>query len=289
MGDASNESQTFGSNPNPPKAGGTSPSTVSPPGASEVQNRPEQYRNPETSAFQHGGQPSFQIHPQQQFGSPYQTRQNLSTPLQTNPTISLANTAQVQLSGRGSSFNVAPLNAAFPESPNFGQGFVQQSSQTFPSEPSQAAIIYRLQSGSQFLGHIAMAQPNNPVHIIQYPQQYQGKYAQQTPSLQQSSLSPSQQFATNQAFLSPLQPQQIYPSYYQPETSQYGLQAQRYSTNQPQSHGASYGGRINLEAGFSSQQQKGENLGGQATQSGGSLAKLSGSGVSPPVLFFQLK
>lgn len=282
MGDVPGGSQPSGNYPIPPQAGGPTHSRLSSPGVSEVQEIPEQYRDLSAATFQHGNQPSFPFQPQQQFSSPYQIRQNLPTPLQTNLTTSQANMAQTQVSGRGSSFNMAPLGGALPDSPSYGQGFVQQPSQRFPSGPSQAALMYQLQQTGQFTGQMTMNQPTNPAYNMQYPQQYQGKYTQQTPPLlQQSGPSPGPQFVTNQGFIPAVQSQQISPYYYQPGPSQYGQQAQGSLANQPQMYGASYGRRVSQsgEGGLSPKQRSGEHRGGQGGQGDGSLGRASGTGM----------
>jgi hypothetical protein len=247
-----------------------------------MQDIPEQYRDLSSAAFQHGSQPSFPFQPQQQFSPPYQTRQNLPMPLQTNLATSQANMAQTQVSRWGSSFNMASLGGALPDSPNYGQSFVQQPSQRFPSGPSQAALMYQLQQTAQFPGQMTISQPSNPAYNMQYPQHYQGKYAQHTPPLlQQSGSSPGPQFVTNQGFIPAVQPQQISPYYYQPGPSQYGQQVQGYPANQPQIYGASYGRRVSQsgEGGLSPQQRSSEQRGGQSGPSSGSLARASGTGM----------
>jgi hypothetical protein len=279
MGDAPGGSQPPENYPIPPQAGGPIHSRLSSPGVSGVQDIPELYRDLSTATFQHSSQPSFPFQPQQQFSSPYQTRQNLPTPLQMNLTTSQANMAQTQVSGRGSSFNMASLCGALPDSPNYGQGFVQQPSQRFPSGPSQAAPTYQLQQ----TGHMTINQPANAAYSMQYPQQYQGKYAQQTPPLlQQSGSSPGLQFVTNQGFISAVQAQQISPYYYQPSPNQYGQQAQGFLGNQRQMYGASYGRHVSQsgEGGLSPQQRSGEHRGGQGGQGDGSLVRGSGTGMT---------
>jgi len=284
MGDVPGGSQPPGNYPIPLQAGGPIHSRLSSLGVSEVQDIPAQYRDLSTVTFQHGSQPSFPFQLQQQFSSSYQTRQNLPTPLRTNLATSEANMAQTQVSGRGSSFNMASLCGALPDSSNYGQGFVQQPSQRFPSGPSQAALIYQLQQTGPFPGQMTINQPANAAYSIQYPQQYQGKYAQQTPLLQQSGSSPGPQFVTNQGFISAVQAQQISPYYYQPGPNQYGQQAQGFPVNQSQMYGASYGKHVSQsrEGGLSPQQRSGEHRGGQGGQGGqgdGSLVRGSGTGM----------
>jgi hypothetical protein len=282
MGDVPGGSQPPGNYPIPPQAGGPTHSRLSSPGVSKLQEITEQYRDLSTATFQHGNQPSFPFQPQQQFTSPYQTRQNLPTPLQTNLTTSQANMAQTQVSERGSPFNMASLGGALPDSPSYGQGFVQQASQRFPSGPSQAALMYQLQQTAQFPGQMATNQQANPAYNMQYPQQYQGKYTQQTPPLlQQPGSSPGPQFVTNQGFISTVESQQIPLYYYQPGASQYGQQAQGFPANQPQMHSASYGRRVSQsgEGALPPQQRSGEHRGGQGAQGDGSLRRASGTGM----------
>jgi hypothetical protein len=282
MGDVPGESQPPGNYPIPSQVGGPTLSRLSSPGVSEVQDISDQYPDPSTAAFQHGSPPSFQMQPQQQFTSLYQTRQNLPPSLQTGLTTSQANIVQTQGSGRGSSFNMASLGGALPDSPNFGQSFIQQASQRFQSGPSQPALMYQLQQNAQFPGQMNIHQPSNPVYNMQFSQQYLGKYPQQIPPLhQQSSSSPSSQFVSNQGFMPALQTQQISPYFYQPGPSQYGQQTQSYQMNQPQTYGASYGRRVSSsgEGNFSSQQRNSDNHGGQSTQNSNSSARASGTGM----------
>ena len=281
MGDVPGGSQPPGNYPIPPQAGGPTHSRLSSPGVSKVQDIPEQYRDLSTATFQHSSQPSFPFQHQQQFSSPYQTRQNLPTLLQTNLTTSQTNMAQTQVSGRSSSFNMASLGGALPGSPNYGQGFVQQPSQRFPSGPSQAALMCQLQQTAQFPGQMTMSQPTNPTYNMQYPPQYQEKYTQQTPPLlQQSGSSPSPQFISNQGFIPTVQSQQISLYYYQPGPSQYGQQAQGYPANQPQIYSASYERRISQSGeGGLSPQRSSEHRGRQSGQSSGPLVRASGTGM----------
>ncbi len=284
MYDVPGGSQPPGNSPVPPQVGGPTHSRSSSPGVSEVHDFSGQYRDPSTATFQHNSQSSFQIQPQQQLGSPNQTRQNLSTPLQTSLTTSQANMAQTQVSGQGSFFNMASLGGTLPDSPNFGQGFVQQPSQRFPSGPSPAAMMYQLQQTTQFPGQMNMSQHNNPAYNMQYPQQYQGKYTQQTPpSLQQSGSSPSSQFVANQGFLPALQAQQISPYFYQPGPSQYGQQNQGYTANQPQPYIAPYGRRVSMsgEGSFALQPRSGEYQSRQTGQSSSPSARASSIGMIP--------
>lgn len=279
MGDVPGGSQLPGNYPIPPQAGGPTHSRLSSPRVSEVQEIPEQYRDLSTATLQHGSQPSFPFQYQEQFSFPYQTRQNPPTPLQANLDTSLANMAQTQVSGRGSSFNMASLGGMLPDSPNYGQGFLQQPPQMFPSGPSQATLMYQLQQTVQFPGQMTVSQPTNPAYSMQSSHQYQGKYAQQTPPLlQQPGSSPGLQFVSNQGFIPTVQSQQISPYYYQPGPSQYGQQAHGYPANQPQMYGATYGRRVSQsgEGGLSSQQRSSEDRGGQ---SHGSLARASGTGM----------
>jgi hypothetical protein len=279
MGDVTGGSQPPGNYPIPLQAGGPTHSRLSSPGISEVQDTSEQYCDPSTAALQHGNQSYFQMHPQQQFTSLYQTRQNLPTPIQTSLAASQANMAQNQGPGRSSSFNMASIGGALPDSPNFGQGFVQQPSQRFLSGPSQAALMYQMQQTTQFPGQMNINQSNNPAYNMQYPQQYQGKYTQQAhPLLQQSGSSPGSQFVASHGFMPGLQTQQISPYFYQPSPVQYGQQAQGYPVNQPQTYGTPYGRRVSMsgEGSFPPHQLSGEHPGGQSSSP---FARESGTGM----------
>jgi hypothetical protein len=280
MGDMTGGSQPPSNHPGSPPVLGSTQSRLSSPGVSEFHEASDQYFDPSTDALQQGGQSQYQFLPQQQFNPPYQLRQNIPPQLQTSLGSSQSNMAQAQVLGRGSSFNMTSLGAALPDSLNYGQGYVQQSAQRFPSGPQQAGLVYPLQQTAQFLGQMGMDQPNSPPYNMQYPQQYSGKYAhhQTTAQIQQPGSS-SQQYTQHPNFVS--QPHQQSPSPYFYQQGQFTPPGQLYSMNPLQQYGIPYGNRSNLagEAGPSSQQRSTEQYGGQGVQSGGALVKPGTAGM----------
>lgn len=285
MGDAPGGSQPPSNHPGSPPVLGSTQSRLSSPGVSELREISDQYFDPSTDALQQAGPSQYQFLAQQQFNSPYQIRQNIPPPLQTSLGSSQSNMAQAQVLGRGSSFNMTSLGAALPDNLNYGQGFVQQSTQRYPSGPPQAGLVYPLQQTAQFPGQMAMNQPTGPAYNMQYPQQYSGKYAhhQATAQIQQSGSS-SQQYTQQPNFVNP--PHQQAPSPYFYQQGQFTSPGQLYPMNPPQQYGVPYGNRSNLagEAGPSSQQRITEQHGGQVVQSSAALAQLGTAGMFQPLL-----
>jgi hypothetical protein len=279
MGDVPGEGQPPSNYPGSQPALGPTHSRLSTPGVSELYEGSDNYLD-STDVPQHGGPSPHQLQQQQQFSSPYQARQNLPSPLQTNLGAPQANMAQAQALGRGSNFNMAPLAAALPEGLTYGQGFVQQSSQRFPSGPSQAGLVYQLPQTAQFPGQMAMNQPNSPSFNMQYPQQSQGRYAQQPMpgQMQPSGSGTGQQFVPNPNYMGQQHQQQMAPYFYPP--GQYASQNQMYQASQPQQYGMQYGNRPGLpgEGGPSSQQRGSEYRSGQGGQSGGAPTRPSVAG-----------
>ena len=278
MGDVPGGSQPPSNHPGSPPVLGSSQSRLSSPGVSELYETSDQYLDATTDVLQHSGQSQYQFLSQQQFNSPYQIRQNIPPQLQTSLGSSQSSMAQAQVLGRGSSFNMASLGAALPDNLNYGQGFVQQSTQRFQSGPPQAGLVYPLQQTAQFPGQMAMNQPNSPPYNIQYPQQYSGKYIHhQTPAQIQQPGSSSQQYAQHPNYM----PHQQAPSPYFYQQGQFASPGQLYPLNPPQQYGIPYSNRSNLsgEAGPSSQQRGIEQYGGQGVQSGGALAMPGTAGM----------
>lgn len=277
MGDVAGGSQTPGNYPGSPPAVAPARSKLSNQGASEHPESTGQYRDGPAETVQHAGQVLFQVPQQHPFVSAYQTRQNPPGSFQANMAPSAANLAQqVQQSGRGS-FNMASLAAGLPDKTNYGQDFVQQSSHRFPPGQSQAAIAYQLHQAGQVPGQMAMNQPTNPSHSMQYGQQYQGRYAHQqgAPQIPQPGLAPGQ-FIPSQGFMSPSQ--QLSPYFYQ--QGQYPPQV--YPTGQASAYGAQYGTRNPMSgetATFTDQQRATETRGGPSGQVSGSLARAGSTGM----------
>jgi hypothetical protein len=169
---------------------------------------------------------------------------------------------------------------ALPEI-NYGQGYPQQSPQSFQTAAPGSLLAYQLQQLSQYPGQLGSAQSSSPAYNTQFPQQFQAMYTpNQGPNAQisQSRQPAGQQFYSSQGF-----------SHQQRQQAQQQQQVQQFLYQQ----GPQFPGQNQMFAGSSLQSQYGNRMAAQAdakqpnrqrsneqlsAQSGIGIAKAEGAG-----------